>query len=66
MGSSPIIRLYFSMVVSSIGRALLLHGRGYQFKSDTTKRFISLRRKVPISIIKIKIDFFSFIEIRFP
>ncbi len=44
MGSSPIIRQI--LVVSSIGRAFLLHRKGYGFKSDTTKRFSLLIRKV--------------------
>lgn len=36
MGSNPIIRQ--NLVVSSIGRASLLHRKGYRFKSDTTKK----------------------------
>lgn len=54
MGSSPIIRqnTLVLLVVSSIGRAFLLHRKGYQFKSDTTKIFKLLFRKVLLVLKK--------------
>lgn len=49
MGSNPIIRQ--NLAVSSIGRAFLLHRKGYRFKSDTAKKFNLLSKKSPIKFL---------------